>query len=461
MEEKLQKNENQKENTKGMSRRDFFKSAGIAGLAAGAVGTGSLINAKPALAGEKTGRPIVDFAVQEINTPSYKLYPFAGAEKLQRFDEAKTAFNQEKLKKEKFGGKPWVAIAGETALKKLKMDNPPAGYTLIDLTLYDAGWTSYRGAKQLFSWEPIGVANLSRLKEVGRWKASPEENNQIIKKAAEVYGAGQTGVTTLNEQWFYSQTSKGVPIVFSDKHQKPQQTEEAWYIPKSMKTLIVMVIPMYEPHMKYVPSAMSEGAIGTAYSQMAETASKMAEFLRGIGYNAIPMGNDTGLSVPMAIDAGLGELGRHGLLINPLYGSWLRICKVLTDLPAAPDKPIEFGAAKFCRTCMKCAEKCPSESISKEKDPSTEVKCPSNNPGMKKWYVNTWTCLEFWTENGGGCNICQGVCPYNKPKTWIHDVVKGVSSKTTAFNGTFATLDDVLGYGSTVEDNDPWKWWKS
>ena len=69
----------------------------------------------------------------------------------------------------------------------------------------------------------------------------------------------------------------------------------------------------------------------------------LAEFIRILGYKAIPMGNDTSLSIPLAIDAGLGELGRHGLLITPEYGPCVRLCKVFTDLPLEPDKPIQFG----------------------------------------------------------------------------------------------------------------------
>lgn len=442
-----------------LSRRDFLKSTGIAGLTAGAVGASSFINSKPAFAGEKTGQPIVDFTVKEVDQPKYKTF-FEGSENLKRFHQANEAFKNKDLAKKNFDGKPWFVKYEETVMQKLTMDKPPAGYTLIDQTLANVSWTSYK-TTNFFSWEPIGAANLKRLEVVGKWEGTPEENNKIVKKAAQMWGPGETGVAEVNEQWFYSHEANGTPIIFSDKHDKPVQTKEAWYIPKTMKSLIVMVIPMYEPVRKYVPSALAGGAVGTGYSLMAEKASKMAEFLRGLGYNAIPMGNEIGLSVPMAIDAGLGELGRHGLLVNPKWGSWIRISKVLTDMPIAPDKPIDFGVAEFCRTCMKCAENCPSESISFDKDPSYEIKCPSNNPGMKKWYVDTWSCLTFWTENGAGCTNCQGICPYNKPHTWIHDVVKGISAKTTVFNSTFAALDDILGYGGTVDENNPEEWWKS
>jgi epoxyqueuosine reductase len=437
----------------GISRRSFFKASGIA---AGIAALSLAAKSTPAYAGQEPDSPMISFAVKKIDTPPYNLPPYANGDKLERFDESKTAFNNVQLMKEKFGGMPWRAAAEETAIKFIK-DGVP-GYSQMDQAFYDCGWTSYR-ATNLFSWEPLGVGNLSRIEKIGKWQAAPEDNNRYIKKVASEYGAADTGVTTINEQWFYKQDVKGKPYTFSSQHSKPTITDEAYYIPKSMTNVIVMLHTMNPQLLKYAPAAVSEGTVGTGYSKMAEVAGKMAEFIRALGYNAIPMGNDTALSVPMAIDAGLGELGRHGLLIHPVYGSSVRISKVLTDLPIAPDKPISFGAAQFCRTCMKCAIACPSESISKEKDPSEEVLCASNNKGMKKWYVNTWTCLQFWTENGGACPTCVAVCPYNKPKTWIHDLVKGVSAKTSIFNGTFATLDDALGYGSY--ENDPNEFWNS
>lgn len=455
-----QRKDQQEKKSKKISRRSFLKTSGVAGLTVGAaVAAGGVSNPKSVLAGEETGRPIVDLVVNEAEKPSYLNYPFADGEKLERFDERSTAFNNKKLCIENYDGKHWYAALNETIMSILKSNEHVHGNSIIDQSISDAAWGNYRAANELsFSWEPIGLSHLYRFEEIDKWDGLPEENNKIIKKTATLFGAGQTGVTEVNEQWFYSHSETGEKIVFSDEHKKPLKTEEAHYIPKSMKTLIVMLIPMDQETMLYPPSAMGHGGVGVAYSQLAETSMKMAEFIRGIGYNAIPMGNDTGLSVPMAIDAGLGELGRHGLLINPLYGSWFRLCKVLTDLPATYDRPIEFGASKFCRSCMKCAETCPSQSITYDKDPSTKVYCESNNPGMKKWYVNAWNCLDFYVKNGTPCNVCIAVCVYNKPQTWIHDVVKGISAVTPVFNGTFKVLDDTLGYGK-IKDEDPWEWW--
>ena len=63
--------------------------------------------------------------------------------------------------------------------------------------------------------------------------------------------------------------------------------------------------------------------------------------------------------VPMAIDAGLGELGCHGILITRNFGRRVRISKVFTDLPLMPDKSVEFGVREMCEFCRKCAKACP------------------------------------------------------------------------------------------------------
>ena len=119
------------------------------------------------------------------------------------------------------------------------------------------------------------------------------------------------------------------------------------------------------------------------------------------------------MSIPVAIDAGLGELGRNGLLITPQYGPRVRLCKIFTDLVLEPDKPIDFGVKEFCKECKLCAEHCETDAISVDDEPSFEVACRSNNPGALKWYVNAERCYLYWCENGTDCSTCIKVCPYN------------------------------------------------
>jgi epoxyqueuosine reductase QueG len=62
----------------------------------------------------------------------------------------------------------------------------------------------------------------------------------------------------------------------------------------------------------------------------------------------------------LARAAGLGHIGRSGLLVHPEYGARVRYASVLTDLEFAPDAP----AATTCGDCQKCVRACPAQAIS-------------------------------------------------------------------------------------------------
>jgi reductive dehalogenase len=229
------------------------------------------------------------------------------------------------------------------------------------------------------------------------FKDSSEATSQL-KRTARFYGASLVGMTELNNHWLYA--NKRFDLETLELHE-------------SAKYAVVMAIEMDEEAISKSPSCPAAAATGICYSKMAFVASSMAEFIRNLGYIAIPAGNDTALSIPLAIDAGLGQLGRNGLLITPEYGPRVRLCKVFTDLPLVPDKPIDFGVTNFCKGCAKCADACEVDAISKDPEPRWEPACKSNNTGALKWYVDSEKCYEFWCENGTDCSTCISVCPYN------------------------------------------------
>jgi reductive dehalogenase len=181
---------------------------------------------------------------------------------------------------------------------------------------------------------------------------------------------------------------------------------------------------------------------------MAFTSACVARYLVELGWQAIPSGNDTALSIPLAVDAGLGELGRNGLLITPLYGPRVRLCKVFTDAPLVPNRPISFGVKEFCDVCMKCATDCPSGSISME----GMTDCgptPSNNPGVLKWYINPETCLAFWRKNGACCASCIRSCPFNKPPGRLHTLARFfIQFRSRLADRFLVSVDDICGYGT-------------
>ena len=121
------------------------------------------------------------------------------------------------------------------------------------------------------------------------------------------------------------------------------------------------------------------------YSRMAVAAGSIAEFIRGLGFHAIPCGNDTALSVPVAIQAGLGHVGRHGRLITWGRGPLVRIAKIFTDLPLSSSPVASGGIIEFCETCEKCVKRCPSKAIPSGSR-TFEGPSESNNPGVLKWY---------------------------------------------------------------------------
>ena len=182
-----------------------------------------------------------------------------------------------------------------------------------------------------------------------------------------MFGADQVGFAELDRRWVYShyfdeETKEAYPIRFSDEpgyeqYDRPIRLEDGTrVIPKEMKYVVVILHEWGKDidGTEYAPALLTEGLSTLAYARMAPTLWMTAEFIRGLGYNAIPAANDTALSIPLAVDAGLGQLGRHGLLINPRVGSRCRISKIFTDLPLEPVGAVDSGITEFCNACQKC-----------------------------------------------------------------------------------------------------------
>lgn len=97
----------------------------------------------------------------------------------------------------------------------------------------------------------------------------------------------------------------------------------------------------------------------------------------------------------IACQAGLGWIGRSGLLISPQFGARVRYVTVLTDFPLEPDGPVEGD----CGDCYKCLEDCPAGAITKE------------GYDGKKCLAEL---MEFAKKAGIGqyiCGVCLKACP--------------------------------------------------
>lgn len=316
---------------------------------------------------------------------------------------------------------------------------------------------SWKGSNQTAGagWPPLD----QYVQMVGRWEGSPDEASIAVKKAARVLGAADVGIATLNKLWFYSHDMANRPITFEDVAE-PVEAPEKVVIPNSMRWVVVCAVPMNQELLEVGPGAGGMSAVYHGYSMAAAAAVFTAHFIRGLGYLAWPLVQDLALNVPLAIEAGLGEQSRISTAIHPVMGTCFRTSKVLTNLPLVPDRPISFGAKEFCKVCKKCAEACPSGAITLESDyidPPSDM----NNGGTKRWYADGRKCAQYWGDGGVSCSRCILACPYNKPQTWIHDVVKGVTTTTPAFDRLFVSLDKAMGYGGFGPSEVEAKFWDS
>ena len=334
----------------------------------------------------------------------------------------------------------------------------------------------------LFSWDNSKVDNMLEMGKLQHKFKDKKEAAQYVKKAAKFLGADLVVIAPYNEstkRWTYTEwaTINVRPFTMPDGSKeyspfdplelkdgksetygvttvKSDFKHESGFEPKS---IIILAFEQDYDAFKAAPSYICGATVSKEYSSMAETSYKLAEFLRNLGYKALPCGNDTSLSVPLAIEAGLGEGSRMGMLVTEKYGPRVRLAKVYTDLEIHPDKPITFGVKEFCNVCMKCADACPGEAISHE--PSKIIKegmefdtgkvSKSNITDVEKWYCNGERCFSFWNYNGIGCGTCVAVCPYNKIDEWHHDLTKLMT--LTPFKPLLRTLDEMFGYGGPVE----------
>jgi tetrachloroethene reductive dehalogenase len=375
--------------------------------------------------------------------------------------------------------------APKAAVKRMKANRP--GSSRLDFAFYTAAWTvastlgtmsgSIDGAHRgLYSITPLPGSFMSTfpLTQMGQWKPEdlmPEDLSVIIKKAARFYGASLVGIAEVDERWIYSRTygsaftnfpetrGRSGPIVFEDVEEPAEHEDGTLVIPKRMKYVIALAFEMDREAIATSIAGPQAAAIGMGYSRMAFTAGTLAEFIRGLGYHAIPCGNNTALSIPIAIDAGLGEPGRNGLLITPKYGPRVRLAKVFTDLPLAPDQPISFGVQAFCEVCGKCAETCPGRAILVGRNARTyNALTRSNNPGVYKWPVDAEKCQRVWCHVGHDCAVCIRVCPFNHPDSWLHRATQTLmSAGAESVDQLLVKLDTLSKEGKRASPEEFWE----
>lgn len=155
------------------------------------------------------------------------------------------------------------------------------------------------------------------------------------------------------------------------------------------------------------PGAIQRGA-HRAYARCAGIATTLARHIRerlGHAARAHHIGGGELQLLPLLHAAGIGELGRHGSLINPVLGASFRAAAVSTTLPLVADAPLAFGVQDYCLHCRACERACPGDAIAPASDPIV-------TGGVRRWLVDTEKCYPFSRLREEYCHICVDVCPY-------------------------------------------------
>jgi epoxyqueuosine reductase len=152
---------------------------------------------------------------------------------------------------------------------------------------------------------------------------------------------------------------------------------------------------------------------GDYHNHLRRRVRKLAAFIRTLGEatRARPMTDDAPvLERAWASRAGLGFIGKNGLLIVPGLGSFVLLGEVVTTLELVPDTPM----GERCGSCTLCLQSCPTQAFE------------------RAFVLDPRRCIAYLTielrgemsselrlgvgEQLFGCDICQDVCPYNRAR---------------------------------------------
>ncbi len=218
-------------------------------------------------------------------------------------------------------------------------------------------------------------------------------------------GAALVGAAALSAELIYRESPGGRPLILG-RSQSLEERPEGIYLPRQLDKVLLLAF-VREPAIMGMNPGLARlwpprGWL--SWARQLRAVEKMALFIRRGGYWALPAAGGLVLADHGAVLAGLGELGRLGLLISPEYGPNLRLFAILTNYPFELGQPESFGIKDYCESCQRCINECPAKAIGEGKA----------RPGLFGWPVDRRACFERWREKGELCHKCLEVCPYTR-----------------------------------------------
>ena len=220
-------------------------------------------------------------------------------------------------------------------------------------------------------------------KDTGGIKVDKVYITEKIKAISKYFGAVLVGITDLRDEDLYS-------------HRGRKDENYGEEINLRHTHAIVFAVEMAEDMIAHAPGLDEVIAVSKGYLDAAIIGQVIAGFISQLGYGARNHmdGSYLVIAPKIARRAGLGEIGRLGLLVTEKYGPRVRLGVVTTDLELVSDKKVDFGLKAFCESCGICADNCPAGAI-------------------LSGSVIHESCYEMWRNFGTDCGVCLSSCPYS------------------------------------------------
>ena len=223
-----------------------------------------------------------------------------------------------------------------------------------------------------------------------RVDTDPAEISQRLKKLLRYLGARDVRITPMKREYYYT-------------HRGRHGENYGESVEENYKYAIVYSVEMDEEMINRAPNLEEVVAVTKGYMDASIIGLWGSEYIRSLGYPARGHvdGNYLVCAPVIGEAAGLGEMGRHGLLVTEGEGSRVRLGVITTDLELAADEKREFGLRELCNECGICSENCIGRAIPREMIGG-------------RWQIEQEACYRVWRRVGTDCGVCLSSCPLSQ-----------------------------------------------
>jgi len=256
------------------------------------------------------------------------------------------------------------------------------------------------------------------------------ERTEKIKERARRLGFPLVGVTgpespphlNVFHDWLRAGYQASMDWIASERSLERRSDPRA--ILPECRSILVLASPYPAPRGNLRGGNIAAYALNQDYHEvLTERLQELMAYIEGLAGKPVPNRwyTDTGplLEKELAMRAGLGWIGKNTVLINRGRGSYFFISEILLGIDLKIDPPI---TDTFCGTCTRCLDTCPTGAL---REPYTldANRCTSyltiehrgEIPEKLRSEMGDWIF---------GCDICQLVCPWNKPDREFEDVLE-------------------------------------